>query len=265
MDDRKEKIKKYFAILKKHNSFGPSYLLVGDDLTFVKGLAELINCSESFYPCGRCRNCQMVAGGVHPDVMVVERGRKTIKIDDVKEVQEFLSRKSFQAEKKIVIIDNAHMLTPAASNSFLKTMEEPPAGSIIMLISSRPDLIIPTILSRCRKIYLPYQETLPNKDLVRGVKDLLKGADIYFAKRQDLARFLEGSIVLLRDYLVFKIYGDRNRLVYEDSFDIISRLNYPFSEATLKIDNLLRIYSGWENINLNLATNLLKLTFTPVY
>ncbi len=90
----------------------------------------------------------LVCSGTHPDVLFLEGKEGEITIENVREIQEFVSRKALSG-RKFVLIDEAHRMNEVAANSFLKTLEEPGKNTCFILISSRKEQILPTIRSRC--------------------------------------------------------------------------------------------------------------------
>jgi len=104
--------------------------------------------------CGSCAPCRQVAAGSHPDMQVVgiAAGRKEIGIDRIRELKRFMQLRPVAGTAKIAIIDDAHMLTVAAQNALLKTLEEPPHGSLVILVASTADALLPTVRSRCQRI-----------------------------------------------------------------------------------------------------------------
>lgn len=107
--------------------------------------------------CGQCTTCHLLAAGTHPDFLQLspEEEGKTIPVDKVRGLGDFLSLKGQYGERQIVIIDPAEAMNRFSANSLLKTLEEPTAGALILLISSRPSLLLPTIRSRCQQLVLP--------------------------------------------------------------------------------------------------------------
>lgn len=128
---------------------------VGKKLVAIE-FAKLLNCqseqpSVAAQECG-CNSCTKVDRGIHPDVVIVEyEGIGDIKVDQVREgVEEKLYLKPFEGAFKIVIVDESERMNRSAQNAFLKTLEEPPPNSVIILITSRPQVLLPTIRSRCQ-------------------------------------------------------------------------------------------------------------------
>jgi DNA polymerase-3 subunit delta' len=100
--------------------------------------------------CGVCPVCARIARGIHPDVLFVEPGENgSIKIEQVREIVERVGYRPFEGRRRVVIIDEADSLVPQAQNALLKTLEEPPSCSVFILVTSRPDTLLPTVRSRC--------------------------------------------------------------------------------------------------------------------
>lgn len=99
-----------------------------------------------------CHFCKQVDEESHPDLLVVKPEGKFIKIKQVRSIQHFLSLIPIKSEIKMAIIDDAHDLKAEAANALLKTLEEPPEKSLLILVSSIPERILLTIKSRCRRI-----------------------------------------------------------------------------------------------------------------
>lgn len=109
--------------------------------------------SIEFDACGACAACTRIARGVHPDVVVVEPGDSgSIKIDPIRDVVDRSNYRPFEGRRRVVIIDEADALVPAAQNALLKTLEEPPSASIFILVTARPDALLATVRSRCPQL-----------------------------------------------------------------------------------------------------------------
>ncbi len=126
---------------------------VGKKLTALT-LAQVLNCAEGGTDfCGRCSGCHKVSNALHPDVVLIEPGDNgSIKIEEVRHLQEKIAYKPFEGRVKVWIIDQAEKLTPQAANCLLKTLEEPPEHSLLILIASQASALLPTVISRCQQV-----------------------------------------------------------------------------------------------------------------
>lgn len=118
-------------------------------------LAQVVNCLAPLNKdaCGTCTACTRIARGVHPDVLSIEPGESgNIRVDQVREAIERSAYRPFEGRRRVVIIDDAEALVPEAQNALLKTLEEPPAASMFVLVTSRPDVLLPTVRSRCQRL-----------------------------------------------------------------------------------------------------------------
>ena len=148
-----------------HDRVGHAYLFTGPDhvgkLTLARTLAQALNCeaAPAGRPCGHCRACRLVAEDKHPDVRVVvpevsERGTASIKIDQVRRLQQDLSLSTYEARTKVALLRRFDTANPNAANAFLKTLEEPPSHVVLLLTAADSDTVLPTINSRCRTVAL---------------------------------------------------------------------------------------------------------------
>ncbi|HBG47332.1 MAG TPA: DNA polymerase III subunit delta' [Deltaproteobacteria bacterium] len=168
-----------------------------------RAFALALNCSAGGGDaCGACGDCVAMCAGTHPNLLEVgpvdadgepdELG--LVRIGQVREVQGALRYKA-ERGMKAVIIDRADRLMPAAANAFLKTLEEPPGDSVIILISSKPAELLPTVLSRCHRInFRPLPEETVRAFLIekKGVAPAEAGA---------VARLSEGSLSRASAYI----------------------------------------------------------------
>jgi len=122
--------------------------------------AQALNClhpvtsgtdeSSDIDACGACPACTRIARGVHPDVLIIEPNDKgNIKIEFVREAIQRAGYKPFEGRRRVTIIESADGLDNAGQNSLLKMLEEPPASSVFILVTSLPDTLLPTVRSRC--------------------------------------------------------------------------------------------------------------------
>ena len=127
---------------------------VGKRLTAL-ALAKALHCTvvQNDY-CGNCTNCRRVNDGNHPDVRLIEAvsAKKEISIQQVRELERQLNYRSFTGQRKIAIIDPATSLNLSSQNALLKTLEEPPQNSLIILIAANEGALLPTLRSRCLRL-----------------------------------------------------------------------------------------------------------------
>lgn len=127
--------------------FGPRHV---GKRTAALALAQALNCpAEPGRGCGRCPPCRKIAEGTHPDVEVVSPDGQFIRIDQVRELGARLGLIPFEAKKRVQVIAQAERMNPPAANAFLKTLEEPPADTLIVLCAESAARLPETIASRC--------------------------------------------------------------------------------------------------------------------
>ncbi len=107
--------------------------------------------------CNHCRACRLAANHTHPNILrvVPEKSGAAIKVDQIREVSDFIAQSALQGEYKIVIITKADDMNINASNALLKTLEEPSSNSLLILVSDQLERLPATILSRCQRILFP--------------------------------------------------------------------------------------------------------------
>jgi DNA polymerase-3 subunit delta' len=146
--------------------------------TAARILAQALNCEGAGRAegqaaddaCGRCGPCRKIARGVHPDVLRIEEERamaragawepkagrtpsRDIVVDQIRDlVDGRLALKRFEGRRRVVIFDPADAMNPQAQNALLKTLEEPPDDTVLILVAASPDALLPTIRSRCLRV-----------------------------------------------------------------------------------------------------------------
>jgi len=148
------------------NHYFPVYLFAGQrgcgKTSTARIFAAAVNCLELSkfqkdpkqvtIPCLQCTSCQALAAGNHPDVIEIDAASYT-GVDNVRMIVESSSLLPLMGRKKIYLIDEAHMLSKAAFNAFLKILEEPPMSVLFMLATTDPHKIIDTVRSRCFQLF----------------------------------------------------------------------------------------------------------------
>jgi DNA polymerase-3 subunit delta' len=103
--------------------------------------------------CGSCPACRRILRGLHPDVVLVSPGETgSIKIEQARDIVDRAAYRPFEGRRRVVIVDTADALVPGAQHALLKTLEEPPSASVFVLVTARPDVLLPTVRSRCPRL-----------------------------------------------------------------------------------------------------------------
>jgi DNA polymerase-3 subunit delta' len=236
----------------------PTSILLSGDSGIGKKLAALnyakaLNCQTPVDSdaCDRCISCAKIDKEIHPDVTTLLPENDELKIETIRRAEEILSLRPYEGKKKVLIVDDADKMNINSANAFLKTLEEPPDDSIIVLVSASPDRLPDTIRSRCMHVRFrplsheafarvfsmkaPDKKLGPFAGLVMGrpgigiSKDFAKEKkwfmDIYtsmtqgetrcaWADKNDIKLWLDLSLILLRDMAVFSITGREDDLLY---------------------------------------------------
>lgn len=124
---------------------------------FARAFAELLLCqkTELDHACGHCRSCKLLKTSIHPDLICITAEGKTIKVDQIRELNASIIKTAHFPGYRVVMIEAAHQMNQAASNALLKTLEEPPSQVIFILLTDSVYQISATIRSRCEKINFP--------------------------------------------------------------------------------------------------------------
>ncbi len=137
-----------------------SYLFLGNEGIGKKHVAfqfaKVLNClqrgTEKEDACDRCPSCKKIDHRLHPDVLLIEPEGQTLKVDQVRQMQRDLAYRPYEGERRVCILAAADRMAPNMSNTLLKTLEEPPLHTVIILLANNPKLLLPTILSRCQPV-----------------------------------------------------------------------------------------------------------------
>jgi len=153
---------------------GHAYLFIGHQLeeleTLARTLAKTLNCQNPVQTsgaptdcCDECLSCRKIDGDIHADIHWArpESKSRIITIDQMRELMREIQLKPTEAQFKVAVIAAADRLNPQAANAFLKTLEEPPQKSVLILLSTEPSRILETILSRCLRLNFSAETSRP--------------------------------------------------------------------------------------------------------
>ncbi|MFA6497852.1 MAG: DNA polymerase III subunit delta' [Desulfurivibrionaceae bacterium] len=177
--------------------------------TLARIFAGALNCQnpQGPEPCGHCPSCRKFNGGSHPDFIVIEPEGAAIKINQVRELKKTLAFPPFEAKIRVALLCDIHTMRREAANSLLKTLEEPPSQTMLILTADEAGGILPTILSRCQTVpFFP----LPQAEVA---KILVQEARIEPESAATLAAMAEGSLGRARLLLAKDLLGLRREII----------------------------------------------------
>lgn len=214
-----------------------SYMFIGEQGIGKKLIAEqfakMILC-EAYEgkECDKCKSCVEFDSGNNPDFKMIEPDGKTIKIEQIREMQTKVAEKPVNSGKKIYIIDDADLMTKEAQNCLLKTLEEPPEYIVIILIVSNENRVLTTIKSRCMKMHF---EKISDEEIKKYLNEICGIQDF----NNNILKMCDGSIGKCLDV--------KDRLnEYKEIENVFSNLN---TSITKFINSAEILYKNKEYIN----------------
>lgn len=176
----------------RNQNISHAYIFEGeaclDKKRFVESFVQAILCAEEpGIGCGHCSICNKISHGNHEDLTYVEADGRSIKDEAIEQVQERLMVKPY-GQRNIAVISDADTMTLRAQNRLLKTLEEPPQGTIIILLSENIENLTQTILSRCVKYRINYFGSASYEYMIQRAEKivdmLLEGEPFYRLKKE---------------------------------------------------------------------------------
>ena len=155
-------------------------LIVGDSGTAKQSLADFlataIVCGKSEAPCGECDNCRAASTKNHPDITVIapEDNKKSIAVDQVRELRKETFIKPHKADKRVFVIDNADTMNASSQNALLKVLEEPPESVMFVLIAENKAAFLDTVISRCVVLNVTDEDNVGNTKADLAAEEFLK-------------------------------------------------------------------------------------------
>ncbi len=225
---------------------------------------------ENTYPCGRCTSCQWIAAGTHPDRLIITPESSNIKVDAIREIRTFSESKSLGGKYRIIIISPAEAMNVSAANALLKILEEPFENTIFLLVAHHITRVLPTILSRCQKIYfssldkenfiftMSQRNVAPN--MIEPLYELSHGEPLTFSseKEQETALKTQQKLIMLVEKCFahtispmeaaeqIKAIEKESQMTFESLVDIISTWVY----NQVKKKNNPNFYSFYDKLML---------------
>ena len=182
----------------KQSRVSHSYLFCGPrgsgKTTTARIIAKAVNCLDlrDGDPCNACAICQTINDGRFMDIIELDAASNR-GIDEIRDIREKVNFSPVQGKRKAYIIDEAHMLTDAAANAFLKTLEEPPAHVMFVLCTTEAHKILPTIVSRCQRFDF---RRIPSELIYQRLTEMVEaeGAAVEAEALRLVARYASGSL-----------------------------------------------------------------------
>lgn len=189
-----EKAKELLKRSASRNKMSHAFLFRGaagiGKKTTAKAFAACINClaPENREACGTCTACRKLGVNTHPDYLVIAPEGASIKIDQVRELRQLLAFPPYEGRYRIALLADVHTMRREAANSLLKTLEEPPPNTVLILTGDEAAGILPTIVSRCQGI--PFYPLTQEQVAV----ELIKTRNLDVDQARGLAEISEGSL-----------------------------------------------------------------------
>lgn len=245
----------------KSNNLVHSYMFVGPDgigkSLFAKDLAEIMLCMSGSNACGECSSCIKFQSGNHPDFMQIDSDDgKSIKIAQIRLLQEKIAEKPIVSNHKVYIINNSDLMTVEAQNCLLKTLEEPPEYATIILVLSNENKMLNTIKSRCTKIVfqkltnenLKEYANLHSISLNTNLLSVCNGSIANLINLKDNIETYEALDVILENFSnkdIVDIWNE-SEVLYKSKENIFNLLDY----FTINFSNKLRASNENKYINI---------------
>jgi DNA polymerase III subunit gamma/tau len=203
-----------------------AYLFVGSRGTgktsIAKILARSLNCvnGPTVAPCGECESCRTIAHSTSLDVIEMDAASNN-SVDDIRELREKVGFAPAVGRWKVYILDEAHMLSTAAWNAFLKTLEEPPPNTIFVLATTEPHKVLATIVDRCHR----FDFQRPSLDEITAVLRKIADSEQIEADDRTLAAIARSAAGSFRDAIgtldQLVTYGGK-QVVFEDVLEVLN-------------------------------------------
>ena len=234
-----EKVKEYLNSTIENKNISHSFIFVGKPgigkKQFAHQYAEMIMCLQDGKCDGnsiKCDSCIKFEGNANPDYAEITPDGKTLKIEQIRNLQARIVEKPITSRRKVYVIDDADLMSEESQNCLLKTLEEPPEYAVIILIVSNESRILPTIKSRC--VIIKFQPLTSKEikqvkpelsdDLIQLLEGSLLNAENIEQKKEQYAQ-LSNLVNVLENKQLVEVFNSAD-LLYKGKDDIITLLEY---------------------------------------
>lgn len=222
-----EELKKRLSASFRAGKQSHCYLICGPEgsgkRTLASYMSQALQCEGESVPCGQCGGCRKVKAKVHPDVIVVDDPeKKSVQVDQIREVQADAFIRPNEGRKKIYLIPRAHLMTDQAQNALLKLIEEPPHYAVFLLLSTNAEKLLPTVRSRSVELRM---EPVPFETAAMWLQANSRDADLQTLRAAHLrcGGFLGQTLQYLTGDDAFPLMADFVRAYAEnDRYGIVA-------------------------------------------
>lgn len=209
-------------------------------------MAQYLNCTQqnkaTIQSCGQCASCVQAQSGSQPDIIVLEPDGNSIKIEQIRTLLSKVALRNYESNYKVILINDAHLMTEQAANCLLKTLEEPTDNTIFLLITSQVQKLPITILSRCQQVQFQalapalIQELLHtlypaqqsriglvatlSKGSMRTAEDLLANEDLASARQDFYQQLAKLNIIRPAQIISWCEQWDKNKKMVRTLLDL---------------------------------------------
>lgn len=222
-----------------------AYILISSDISEgvkeATAFAKTVNCDKG--GCFNCESCLKIDRGEHSDVIILPEDdaseSSSIKVNDIRKLHEDAFLKPFEGKYRLFIVSGAERMTPEAQNSTLKILEEPPSGTIIILVVSDIFELLPTIRSRCRVFSCIGSEGVLDVNFQEKFQEIINVSTSSIDAAIDCARRAGGTKDSLLEFLDFLVILLRDSLAVQCGMDTFSK-GIETQLSTVKYDDVPR-------------------------
>ena len=222
----------------KTDKVSHAYILDGPDMSGKKMIADAFSMTlecekKGTEPCMECHSCKQALGKNQPDIIYLQHEKpNTISVDDIRsQINNDIGVKPYSSPYKVYIVDEAEKMNVQAQNALLKTIEEPPAYAVILLLTNNAEIFLPTILSRCVRLSL---KAVPDEKIKAY---LMKNYEVPDYKADVCVAFAQGNVGKAIELAESEDFNE----IKNSALQLIKRLDdielYEMTEAVKQISN----------------------------